>query len=143
MTDFTNMIDIEGVKLEWYADGNMIDIGDFTNIISNPITRGNYVDEVPEYRVATGEFKRVIFDDIIRSKINDIINNDVASDSEKGMLGELLVNIDDANLIPEPAIEKRMGFEDNIRELRNVIERLMILGENPISVENINMYAPK
>ena len=121
MTDFTNnnKINIEGVKLEWYADGNMIDIGDFTNIISNPITRGNYVDEVPEYRVATGEFKRVIFDDIIRSKINDIINNDVASDSEKEMLGELLVNIDDANLIPEPAAEKRMGFEDNIRELRN------------------------
>ena len=34
-------------------------------------------------------------------------------------------------------------WSGNIRELRNVIERLMILGENPISVENINMYAPK
>ena len=34
-------------------------------------------------------------------------------------------------------------WSGNIRELRNVIERLMILGENPISVENIKMYAPK
>jgi DNA-binding NtrC family response regulator len=34
-------------------------------------------------------------------------------------------------------------WSGNIRELRNVIERLMILGENPISVENINMYASK
>ena len=34
-------------------------------------------------------------------------------------------------------------WSGNIRELRNVVERLMILGENPISVENIKMYAPK
>ena len=31
----------------------------------------------------------------------------------------------------------------NVRELRNVIERLMILGENPISYQNINQFAPK
>tara|TARA_B100001121_G_scaffold299614_1_gene308537 strand:- start:232 stop:975 length:744 start_codon:yes stop_codon:yes gene_type:complete len=34
-------------------------------------------------------------------------------------------------------------WSGNIRELRNVVERLMILGENPISVENIKMYAAK
>jgi two-component system nitrogen regulation response regulator NtrX len=34
-------------------------------------------------------------------------------------------------------------WSGNIRELRNVIERLMILGDNPISIENINMYASK
>ena len=34
-------------------------------------------------------------------------------------------------------------WSGNIRELRNVVERLMILGENPISIENIKMYAPK
>ena len=30
-----------------------------------------------------------------------------------------------------------------IRELRNVVERLMILGDDPISIENIKVYAPK
>ena len=34
-------------------------------------------------------------------------------------------------------------WSGNIRELRNVIERLMILGDNPISIENIKIYAPK
>jgi len=34
-------------------------------------------------------------------------------------------------------------WSGNIRELRNVIERLMILSENPISVENIKIYAQK
>ena len=31
----------------------------------------------------------------------------------------------------------------NIRELRNVIERLMILGDNPVSAQNIIQFAPK
>lgn len=31
----------------------------------------------------------------------------------------------------------------NIRELRNVMERLMILGDNPITAKNIIQYAPK
>jgi DNA-binding NtrC family response regulator len=31
----------------------------------------------------------------------------------------------------------------NVRELRNVVERLLILGENPISSENILQFAPK
>jgi DNA-binding NtrC family response regulator len=31
----------------------------------------------------------------------------------------------------------------NIRELRNVVERLMILGDNPINVENIIQFASK
>jgi DNA-binding NtrC family response regulator len=34
-------------------------------------------------------------------------------------------------------------WSGNIRELRNVIERLMILGDNPISIENIKTYASK
>ena len=34
-------------------------------------------------------------------------------------------------------------WSGNIRELRNVIERLMILGDDPISIENIKVYAPK
>ena len=34
-------------------------------------------------------------------------------------------------------------WSGNIRELRNVIERLTILGDNPISIENIKTYAPK
>ncbi len=31
----------------------------------------------------------------------------------------------------------------NIRELRNVVERLLILGDNPVSAENITQFAPK
>ena len=31
----------------------------------------------------------------------------------------------------------------NIRELRNVVERLLILGDNPITSENITQFAPK
>ena len=34
-------------------------------------------------------------------------------------------------------------WSGNIRELRNVIERLMILGDDPISPENIKTYATK
>ena len=34
-------------------------------------------------------------------------------------------------------------WSGNIRELRNVVERLMILGDDPISIENIKVYAPK
>ena len=34
-------------------------------------------------------------------------------------------------------------WSGNIRELRNVIERLMILGDDPISTENIKTYATK
>ena len=38
---------------------------------------------------------------------------------------------------------KNYPWSGNIRELRNVIERLMILGNNPITEENINQFAPK
>ena len=34
------------------------------------------------------------------------------------------------------------SWTGNIRELRNVVERLMILGDNPITVENITQYTP-
>jgi len=38
---------------------------------------------------------------------------------------------------------KNYPWSGNIRELRNVVERLMILGDNPITSENINQFAPK
>ena len=38
---------------------------------------------------------------------------------------------------------KDYNWTGNIRELRNVIERLIILGGNPISVDDINKYATK
>lgn len=43
------------------------------------------------------------------------------------------------------ALEKLNNYPwtGNVRELRNVIERLMILGENPVSAENIVQFAPK
>jgi len=55
----------------------------------------------------------------------------------------------------EQGVEQKVFSEDalaslsdypwtgNIRELRNVIERLLILGDNPISVSNIKQFAPK
>jgi DNA-binding NtrC family response regulator len=43
------------------------------------------------------------------------------------------------------ALEKLNNYPwtGNVRELRNVIERLMILGDNPVSAENIVQFAPK
>ena len=43
------------------------------------------------------------------------------------------------------ALEKLDNYPwtGNVRELRNVVERLMILGENPITAENIDQFAPK
>ena len=48
-------------------------------------------------------------------------------------------------IISEKAISllKDYNWTGNIRELRNVIERLIILGGNPISVDDINKYAVK
>ena len=34
-------------------------------------------------------------------------------------------------------------WSGNVRELRNVVERLLILGNNPISVQDIRQFAPK
>ena len=45
---------------------------------------------------------------------------------------------------PEALIKlKDYQWSGNVRELRNVVERLMILGDNPITSENINKFAPK
>ena len=51
----------------------------------------------------------------------------------------------DAKEISQGALKKLHNYPwtGNVRELRNVIERLMILGDNPISGENINQFAPK
>jgi len=38
---------------------------------------------------------------------------------------------------------KEYPWTGNIRELRNVLERLMILGENPITIQNIEQFASK
>ena len=38
---------------------------------------------------------------------------------------------------------KDYPWSGNVRELRNVVERLMILGDNPITSENINQFASK
>lgn len=48
-------------------------------------------------------------------------------------------------LFSNEALEKldKYPWTGNVRELRNVIERLMILGDNPISAENIFQFAPK
>ena len=38
---------------------------------------------------------------------------------------------------------EKYPWTGNVRELRNVVERLMILGENPITVKNIEQFASK
>jgi len=50
-----------------------------------------------------------------------------------------------AKSIEEAAIVKLQDYPwtGNIRELRNVIERLMILGDNPITKKNIEQFASK
>ena len=50
-----------------------------------------------------------------------------------------------AKSIEEAAIVKLQDYAwtGNIRELRNVIERLMILGDNPITKKNIEQFASK
>ena len=47
--------------------------------------------------------------------------------------------------ISREALKKldKYPWTGNVRELRNVIERLLILGDNPISAENILQFAPK
>ncbi len=55
----------------------------------------------------------------------------------------------DQNMEPKafhPAALDHLGkyqWTGNIRELRNVVERLQILGDNPITVENIEQFASK
>ena len=67
----------------------------------------------------------------------------------------MLINHFSKNLVEEQGIElksfdveaiellKAYPWSGNIRELRNVVERLLILGDNPVSVENIKQFAPK
>ena len=47
--------------------------------------------------------------------------------------------------IEKAAVNKLQDYPwtGNIRELRNVIERLMILGDNPITKQNIEQFASK
>ena len=50
-----------------------------------------------------------------------------------------------AKEIDQAAIKKLQDYPwtGNIRELRNVVERLMILGDNPITKKNIEQFASK
>ena len=51
----------------------------------------------------------------------------------------------DKKFFSEDALQKLMDYPwtGNVRELRNVVERLMILGSNPISVIDIEQFASK
>jgi DNA-binding NtrC family response regulator len=51
----------------------------------------------------------------------------------------------DKKIFSEDALQKLMDYPwtGNVRELRNVVERLMILGSNPISVNDIEQFASK
>jgi len=67
----------------------------------------------------------------------------------------MLINHFSKNLVEEQGIElksfdveaiellKAYPWSGNVRELRNLVERLLILGDNPVSVENIKQFAPK
>ena len=68
----------------------------------------------------------------------------------KNLCEHFIENISDEQGIPKKKISteaiktlENYPWSGNIRELRNVIERLMILGDDPISIENIKIYAPK
>ena len=51
----------------------------------------------------------------------------------------------DQKLFSKDALQKLMDYPwtGNIRELRNVVERLMILGSNPITINDIEQFASK
>jgi DNA-binding NtrC family response regulator len=51
----------------------------------------------------------------------------------------------DKKIFSEDALQKLMDYPwtGNVRELRNVVERLMILGSNPISIIDIEQFASK
>ena len=51
----------------------------------------------------------------------------------------------DAKPFSEDALQKLMDYPwtGNVRELRNVVERLMILGSNPITARDIDQFASK
>ena len=51
----------------------------------------------------------------------------------------------DKKIFSEDALQKLMDYPwtGNVRELRNVVERLMILGSNPINVIDIEQFASK
>ena len=53
------------------------------------------------------------------------------------ILTELTPNPDSLKLL------ENYEWSGNIRELRNVIERLIILGGNPISKDDVNLFASK
>ena len=52
--------------------------------------------------------------------------------------------IENKNFTKEALVKlNKCEWTGNVRELRNVIERLMILGDNPVSAENIIQFASK
>ena len=52
--------------------------------------------------------------------------------------------IENKNFTKEALVKlNKYEWTGNVRELRNVIERLMILGDNPVSAENIIQFASK
>lgn len=67
-----------------------------------------------------------------------------------GLCTHFIQQIAQKDGVPEKAIKpealqllKEYPWSGNIRELRNLVERLMILGDNPISKKNIKQYATK
>jgi DNA-binding NtrC family response regulator len=52
--------------------------------------------------------------------------------------------IENKNFTKEALVKlNKYEWTGNVRELRNVIERLMILGDNPVSEDNIIQFASK
>ena len=51
----------------------------------------------------------------------------------------------DPKIFSKSAIDRLMNYPwtGNIRELRNVVERLMILGSDPVTVDDIQQFAAK
>ena len=66
-----------------------------------------------------------------------LVEHFISQNSKKD--GIPIKKIDTAALV----LLKQYPWSGNVRELRNVIERLMILGDNPITKKNIVQFAPK
>lgn len=72
-----------------------------------------------------------------KEDISDLVNHFVSQIAETSGMPE--------KSFSKPAIEslKSLDWTGNIRELRNVVERLLILGNDPVSQEDIEMFVKK
>jgi len=122
--------------------GNEKDISVDVRVIA--ATNKNLKEEIKEGRFREDLYHRLavilIHVPSLEERLDDI---PLLTDHFKNLLTKEQ-GLENKSFSPE-ALKKLKDYpwSGNVRELRNVVERLMILGDNPITSENINKFAPK